>query len=102
MTILVVSTGNHIAQYHCRMLTRSELSDDISIESAGYPCKRVGIRPLPAVREVMREVGLDVSNHRARRVMEEMINRSDLILVMTRRKKESLREAFPKAKTKCT
>jgi protein-tyrosine phosphatase len=100
MNILVVCTGNILRSVIAESLLRSELSDDIFIESAGYPCKRLGRKPLPAVREAMREIGLDVSNHRAQRVTEEMIYRSESILIMTRRQKTDLSTAFPNASTK--
>jgi protein-tyrosine phosphatase len=100
MSILIVCTGNILRSVIAESLLRSELPNDILIESAGYPCKRTGAKPLPAVRDVMREIGLDVSKHRAQRVTEEMIDRSELILIMTRRQKAKLSSAFPNASTK--
>jgi protein-tyrosine-phosphatase len=58
-------------------LLRSELQNGVSIESAGYPCKRTGINPRPATREAMKEIDLDVSAHRSKRVTPEMIDPSD-------------------------
>jgi protein-tyrosine-phosphatase len=48
----------------------------------------------------MKEIDLDVSEHRSKLVTPEMIDRSDLILVMTRRQKKALITAYPNAKSK--
>ena len=81
MRILIVCTGNILRSVMAEHLLRSELPSDISVDSAGYPCKRTGINPRPATRKAMKEIDLDVSAHRSKRLTPQMLDRSDLILV---------------------
>ena len=45
---------------------------------------------------VLKELGIDVLNHRSRQVTREMLSRFNLILVMERGHKEALQIEFPK------
>lgn len=59
-----------------------ELKDKIEVITAGtYP--NPGDTASPGAREVMEEIGIDISDHRARPVTEEMLEAADLILTMT-------------------
>jgi protein-tyrosine-phosphatase len=99
MRILIVCTGNILRSVMAEYLLRSELPH-IYVESAGYPCKRPRIKPLPSVREAMKEIDLDVSEHRSKLVTPETIDRSDLILVMTRRQKKAHYHRLSQRQTK--
>lgn len=42
----------------------------------------------------MREIGIDISNHRSRQLTPEMIDKADLVLVMTASHKMTILSAF--------
>lgn len=56
-------------------------SSDIAVASAGLEAEE-GSAPPPEVMETMRGHGLDISNHRARPLLEEEVEGADLILTM--------------------
>lgn len=84
--VLVVCTGNtcrsSMAAVILDALLRSRGIADVTVDSAG-----VGAFPgQPASEEaqrVMEELGLDLKEHRAKRLTEDLASRSDLILTMT-------------------
>ena len=54
-----------------------------------------GYRASEGAAKAMQRRGIDLSYHRAREVSRELIQDSDLILVMEQNHKEALRAAFP-------
>lgn len=70
-----------------------ELRDKIEVVTAGtYP--HPGDTASPGAREAMEEVGIDISNHRAQPVAEEMLAAADLILTMTRAHRDYLTRIY--------
>jgi len=72
---------------------------DISVLSCGIAAPE-GMMPTPEAVNVMKEEGVDISYHRARRVTDEIIRNSDLILVMTNSHKNEILTRVPEAKDK--
>ncbi|MFQ5944573.1 MAG: hypothetical protein ACE5JF_13580 [Anaerolineales bacterium] len=76
------------------LLAKSGLAEAWQVESAGtwgfdgYPA-------MPQTQVVLQERGLDVRQHRSRRVSAELLRPFDLILVMERGQREALRIEFP-------
>ena len=59
-----------------------------------------GWNATPEAIEVMEEKGIDISGHSARQVTKEIIDDADLVLTMTTRHKELLKNDFPSANGK--
>jgi protein-tyrosine phosphatase len=94
LVILFICSGNScrspIAEALCRKMLAERLGVDAeALESYGYAvlsAGSVGGFAAPATRlaiEVMREMGVDLSNHLSQTVTPEMVERSDRIFVMT-------------------
>ena len=76
------------------MLKENQASGEWRVESAGT----WALDDQPAAdgsQTVMSERGLDISNHRAQSVSEELLQSFDLILTMERGHDEALRTEFP-------
>jgi protein-tyrosine phosphatase len=69
------------------------------IRSAGLGAL-VGHPPDPKAIQLMMEKGIDISDHRARQLNQEMIRKSDLILVMELDQKNTIEEIEPTARGK--
>jgi protein-tyrosine phosphatase len=84
--ILFVCTGNQCRSPMAAALLRSRLAQvgatGFEVESAGFVSE--GRAVPPEVVEVMSPSGIDLSAHRSRLLRDELLDRADLILVMTR------------------
>lgn len=69
------------------------------IRSAGLGAL-VGHPPDPKAIQLMMEKGIDISDHRARQLNQEIIRKSDLILVMELDQKNTIEEIEPTARGK--
>lgn len=69
------------------------------IRSAGLGAL-VGHPSDPKAIQLMMEKGIDISDHRARQLNQEMIRKSDLILVMELDQKNTIEEIEPTARGK--
>ncbi len=94
--ILFVCTGNICRSPMAEGLLR-KMRSDFSVSSAGVSSMD-GWNATPEAIEVMQDHGIDISEHSARQVREEMINDADLILTMTERHKKLLTDDYPQAK----
>jgi protein-tyrosine-phosphatase len=99
-TVLVLCTGNicrsPIAEAFLRQLLKERGIGDVRVHSAGVS----GLVGYPADPESVRsaaERGIDISEHRARRVNIDMIEAADLILTMTAKQRSSAIRLLPSA-----
>lgn len=92
-TILFVCTGNTcrsaMAEGIFKKMLKGRTKDYIkfNIISAGISALP-GMSPTPEAISVMFEHGIDISQHHAQELQEELIKKADLILVMTNEHKE--------------
>jgi protein-tyrosine-phosphatase len=93
--ILFVCTGNICRSPMAEGLLK-KMRGDFSVSSAGISAVTGWAPPIEAA-EVMEGYGVDISNHRATQVSEEMIENSDLILTMGRHHKEWIKNRYPQA-----
>ena len=70
-------------------LAEANLADQVQVESAGV-WAREGAQASDYARKLMAERGLDLEEHRARSVTEQMLARADLVLVMEEAQRRSL------------
>ncbi|QQY79189.1 protein-tyrosine phosphatase [Keratinibaculum paraultunense] len=92
MNILFVCTGNT-----CRSPMAQGLLDDMAKKKGlNLEVKSAGIFTLDGQRaseeavEVLKEEGIDISNHKANIIYEDLVEDADLILTMTKSHKETL------------
>ena len=79
-----------------RLVQEAGHGGNFRIASAGISAAR-GQGPTPPAVEVLNEEGLDLSAHRTRPVTEELLNRADTIVAMTRGHLDTLMMLFPEA-----
>ena len=104
MHVLFVCTGNScrsvMAQAVLRhYVARAGTNPGVTVESAGVYAID-GMRPTQETVQVLRETGVEVGEHRARRLTQEMVDRADLILVMERFQGEEIVRRYPEAASK--
>ena len=102
-TVLFVCTGNSCRSVMAEMLLEKKLKeknrDDVEVLSAGIMILS-GFGATQETKEVLARVGIDVSAHHSQRVTRDMINRSDIILVMEKLHEEKNLEIAPQAKNR--
>lgn len=77
-----------------KLLHDGGIDDHWRVETAGT-WARDGYPAAPYAQAVMREYGLDISDHRSRVITEDMVTDTDLIVTMERGQKEALAVEFP-------
>ena len=103
--ILFVCTGNTCRSAMAEgifkkiLKERKEDNSSFNILSAGISALP-GISPTPEAIKVMSEQGIDISQHHAQELREEIIKKADLILVMANEHKEYVHKEFPFAQNK--
>ena len=104
-TILFVCTGNTCRSamaegiFKKMLKERKEDNSSFNILSAGISALP-GMSPTPEAIKVMFEQGIDISQHHAQELREELIKKADLILVMANEHKEYIYKEFPFAQNK--
>jgi protein-tyrosine phosphatase len=76
------------------LLRREGLLDQYRLESAGTWAAE-GEPATPLARAAVQERGLDLDDHRSRRVTGDLLRAFDLVLVMEEGHREALRAEFP-------
>lgn len=98
--VLFICTGNTCrspmaeAIFNKMLQNRDPSSHEIKSASAGLYALD-NDEATPQAIEVMRNVGIDLSQHRSRSVDEKMLQEVDLILTMARHHCQQLQEQFP-------
>lgn len=104
-TVLFVCTGNTCRSAMAEGMLKKMLEErtkgnsKIEVISAGISALP-GISPTFEAISVMFEQGIDISQHYAQELQEELIKKADLILVMTNEHKEYIHKEFPFAQNK--
>ena len=104
-TVLFVCTGNTCRSvmaegiFKKMLKERAEDNTRLNIISAGIFALS-GISPTSEAISVMFEQGIDISQHHAQELQEELIKKADKILVMTNEHKEYIHKEFPFAQNK--
>jgi protein-tyrosine phosphatase len=99
--ILVVCVGNICRSPMAEALLKRDLrgNDEFTVESAGLGAL-VGHPASEHSVALMRELGLDISAHRARQIHPDMVQAADLVLVMEAGHKRAIDDADPTARGK--
>ena len=104
LTVLFVCTANICRSPMAegilkQVVSSNELKDMLRVESAGVAAIR-GERASAFAQEVIRESGIDISDHRSQPVTERLLKNSDLVLVMTPSHKNEIHEVHPEYRGK--
>lgn len=95
--LLFLCLGNICRSPMAERYARKQLSDreahGITVDSTGFIETEGRSSPKPAI-EVASRYGVDLSNHRSKRVTSDQVDRSDLIILMDTRNYNHLRAEF--------
>jgi len=80
-------------------LLARETPDRVAVESAGLGAL-VGEPADEIVETLLRELEIDITNHRARELTAELVRKSDLILVMENVHRQAMHARFPGSRGK--
>jgi len=82
-------------------IARHLVDHDVTIASAGV-ATRDGLPATPEAREALREMGIDLGDHRSRQLTPDMVRQADEIICMTPAHLERVLDMDPDARGKAT
>ena len=102
MKLLFVCTGNTCRSPLAEGMARALFGDSVQVSSAGIGAWE-GESASSHVVDILKELDVDLSQHRARRIRDELIAEVDWIIPMTQTQEENLKRLFPQYthKTRC-
>lgn len=96
--VLMVCTGNTCRSPLAQIILQKQ-QPDWEVRSAGVAAE-VGSPAAAHSRELARQLGMDLENHRAQSVTPELVDWADQIFCMTESHLQLLRRAFPNSAAK--
>jgi protein-tyrosine phosphatase len=72
-----------------QLLQKKGIADNWMVGSAGSWTKN-GLSPIPSVKWLQENLGLDLSKHQSRLISQDLLVQSDLIILMEKNQKEAL------------